>query len=634
MTPHQILQQYWGYSQFRPLQEDIIQSVLSGKDTLALLPTGGGKSVCFQVPALALEGVCLVVTPLIALMKDQVHNLKKRNIPAEAVYSGMNVFEVERAFDNCMHGKTKFLYLSPERLGTKLFLARLPNLQVSIVAIDEAHCISQWGYDFRPAYLKIAQIRTQLPHIPFLALTATATARVKADIQEKLKFGKNAAVFQKSFTRSNLSYSVLREENKIQKLTTIFKSVPGCGIVYVRSRKETAQIAEALKKQGISSDFYHAGLDPRTRSQKQDAWVKDKIRVMACTNAFGMGIDKPDVRTVVHLDLPESVEAYYQEAGRAGRDEQKAYAVLLFNNEDIGSLREQFERNFPPIATVRKVYHLLGNFFQVAIGAGEGQSFDFDMNKFLETNPMPAADLFYALKVLEENNYLQATDAVFLPSRVMVRVTNEQLYDVQLRNPRLEPYIKVLLRSYGGVFDQHTEIYENVLAKNLKTSTQYVQNALTVLHKNQVIDYIPQTDKPQLIFTQPRAAAEALVFDVKLINFRKKVRQDNLQAVIAYAQNNLLCRSRQLVAYFGELDSLPCGVCDVCLQQKKLQLAENRIERISAAIKKQLRANAHSSHELVAQLTDFKEDEIIKVLRWLTDNHQILFKDGTFRLNP
>ncbi|OWY25768.1 RecQ family ATP-dependent DNA helicase [Sphingobacteriales bacterium UPWRP_1] len=633
MTIHEILEKFWGYPAFRPMQEDIIRSVLGGKDTLALLPTGGGKSICFQVPGLAKDGLCIVVSPLIALMKDQVYNLQRRGIKASAIYSGMSSYEITRNLDNCAFGQTKFLYVSPERLQTEQFLARLPQLNISLIAIDEAHCISQWGYDFRPAYLKIAQIREKLPDVPVLALTATATNMVKADIQEKLKFRKQAsAVFQKSFTRANLSYSVFREEHKLNKLISVLQKVPGCGIVYVRSRKETQDVASALVKQGIGADFYHAGLDPQTRNNKQDRWIKNQIRVMVCTNAFGMGIDKPDVRVVVHLDLPESIEAYYQEAGRAGRDEKKSYAVLLYNNEDIAALEENLKKSFPPIEQVRQTYHLLCSYLQIAIGAAGGQCFDFDVHHFLETAKIPASQLFYSLKVLEENGYIAYNDALLLPSRLLVKMDKEQLYEVQVSNPRLEPYLKGILRTYGGVFDHYTEISETQLARNLKTTVEYVRNALTVMHRNQIIDYVPQTDKPQLVFTLSRTPAENLQIDTKLINFRKKVRQGNIQEVAKYAQNALICRSQQLVAYFGELDSNACGVCDVCLQKKKLAMAESRAELIATLIKKQLNRGNQTISALVTGLSAYKEDEVLKVLRWMTDNGQLLYHENEFSL--
>ncbi|HNL07603.1 MAG TPA: ATP-dependent DNA helicase RecQ, partial [Chitinophagales bacterium] len=405
MTIHDILKNYWNYDQFRSLQEDIIRSVLDGRDTLALLPTGGGKSICFQVPALYHVGMCLVISPLIALMKDQVYNLKKRNIPAEAIYTGMTNLETDRILNNAVKGKLKFLYVSPERLKTQTFRDQLQRMHICLLAIDEAHCISQWGYDFRPPYLDIAEIRPQLQGIPILALTATATERVKADIVQRLQFSKNHQVFQKSFTRANLSYSVFEESNKEQRIATILQRVDGTAIVYARNRLLTVELATYLKQQKINADFYHAGLDTKTRTRKQEEWINNQTRVMVCTNAFGMGIDKPDVRLVIHYAPAESLEAYYQEAGRAGRDEKKAYAVLLTQAGDLESMYQQLERRFPPLDKVRNVYHALGNYFRMAIGAGEGQTFSFDLGDFCKQYQLNALETQYSLQILEENGF-------------------------------------------------------------------------------------------------------------------------------------------------------------------------------------------------------------------------------------
>ncbi len=633
MTSKEILQKYWGYKEFRPLQEEIINSILNGQDTLALLPTGGGKSICFQVPAMTLDGFCLVITPLIALIKDQVQNLRNRNIKAEAIHSGMSSFEIERALNNCIYGQTKFLYVAPERLQTELFQARLTQMKINLVAIDEAHCISQWGYDFRPSYLKIADIRKHLPKIPFLALTATATKTVKADIQEKLLFNKFANVFQKSYTRNNLSFSVLHEADKFKKLIDILQKVSGCGIIYVRSRNRAKDIAEALKQHNIKADFYHAGLDPKTRNIKQEGWIKDKIRIIVCTNAFGMGIDKPDVRLVIHLDLPNSLEAYFQEAGRAGRDELKAYAVLLFNNSDAISLEKNFQLSFPPIETVQQIYHLLSTQYNLAMGAGEGQRFDFDIKHFISKHNLPSIQCYYALKILEENGYIETTDAVFNSSRLIMKVPNESLYDIQLRNPQLEPFIKILLRTYGGLFDHYTDINENHLARILNTSEEYVHNTLIALHRNQIIDYIPQTDKPKLIFTRERVPYEKLFIDTKLIAFRKKVRQSNMEAAIKYAQNGLICRSQQLVTYFGEFNSQPCNICDVCLQRNKSEVQESTIKQVSEAIIEYLKFQPSNLKCLISQLKKYKEEEVLKTIRWMTDNGQITYTDGYFTIS-
>ncbi|MEZ4884452.1 MAG: RecQ family ATP-dependent DNA helicase [Chitinophagales bacterium] len=627
MTINEILKKYWGYSEFRPLQEDIINSVLQGHDTLALMPTGGGKSICFQVPALVQEGVCLVISPLIALMKDQVYNLRKRNITAAAIFSGMTKTEIERTLDNCAYGNTKFLYLSPERLQTELFKARLDKLNVSLLAIDEAHCISQWGYDFRPPYLQIADIRELLPDIPILALTATATKQVQKDIQEKLAF-RGGNVFEKSFTRSNLSYSVFFEEDKTKKLLQILQNVPGTGIVYVRSRKKTKDIAYFLQKNGISADFYHAGLDAKTRSDKQDKWIKNQRRIIVCTNAFGMGIDKPDVRVVVHIDLPESLEAYYQEAGRAGRDGKKSYAALLYHKSDIFSLDEQLENRYPSLDIIRKTYQSLGNHFQIAIGAGLDQSFDFDMIEFVKKFQIKPIQAFNALRILEQDGYIHLSEAVYLPSRVVIRLNKEDFYKYKVANRRVEPYLDALLRLYGGtLYDHFRPINERQLAQVLRTSDEYVKNALSHLNDHKVIYYVPQTNKPQLTFMRERTPADQLSIDRKRLDFRRQVQHGNVNMVVKYVTNQEMCRSQQLVRYFGELDSDTCGVCDVCISVKKQKQEEERLEAINETVKTMLNSESLPFDLLVSQVaqqtTKYKQDEIVKVVRWMMDNEQL-----------
>ncbi len=599
---------------------------MTGHDTLALLPTGGGKSICFQVPALATEGICIVISPLIALMKDQVYNLKKRNIKAAAIFSGMTKKEIDRILDNCIYGNVKFLYISPERLQTEIFQLRLAKMKVNLIAIDEAHCISQWGYDFRPSYLKIEEIRNIISDVPLLALTATATDRVKIDIQDKLGF-KAKTVFQKSFKRNNLSYSVFYEDNKLAKLLQILKNVKGTGIVYVRSRKKTKQIAEILRKNRISADYYHAGLEGKTRAKKQEAWINNRIRVMVCTNAFGMGIDKPDVRIVVHIDLPESLEAYYQEAGRAGRDLKKSYAVLLYNKADHLDLEKRFSDSFPAYELIQKTYQSLGNYFKVAIGAGEGQGFCFDLRAFCQTYQLKPIATFNVLKILQENNYLLTNDAVHLPARLMVIVDKTELYKIEVANRRLEPYIKTILRTYGGILDDYVAIDEREIARNLKVKSEYVKNALTFMQKNKIVDYIPQTDQPSITFTSARVATDRLHINKQLFNFRKEVRQKNIDAVIQYTSENNVCRSEQLVRYFGEFNSTSCGVCDVCIRKRKANGKEQLLDKISHAIQQELQKQVLEPEQLITQLTQqqqrFKKQEILEALRWLLEEEKI-----------
>lgn len=624
MTIHQILEAHWGHTAFRPLQEDIIQSVLSGNDTLALLPTGGGKSICFQVPALALEGMCIVISPLIALMKDQVFNLKRHKITAEAIFTGMSRLETERILNNCVQKKVKFLYISPERLQTAAFREQLLRMKVSLIAIDEAHCISQWGYDFRPSYLQIADIRQLLPKVSLLALTATATERVKEDIQEKLQFGKTAQVFQQSFKRANLSYSVFKTDNKLGKMLDIFKKVAGTGIVYVRSRRKTKDIAEFLSNNGIKADFYHAGLDPKTRSRKQDEWIKNKTRVMVCTNAFGMGIDKPDVRTVVHIDLTESLEAYYQEAGRGGRDGKKAYAVALYDDADIKSLEQSTALKFPEIDLLKQVYGAIGNYCKVATEAGEGQSFVFDISEFCKSYKLKALDVANSLSILQQSGYLLTNDALQEGSKLLFTTSHEEIYRLQVANRRLEPYIKTILRTYGGVYDDYVVIREADVARNMNVPVEHVKNALLYLQKTGAADYQPALNEPSITFLQARVATDRLFIDTQLLAFRKQIHEQNINSVISYVTNPHLCRTLQLVRYFNELNTEACGVCDVCLAQKKQAQTEEELSQVlQQQITETVNAEKMTVEHLVRRLGKYKQDDALKVIRWMLENEQL-----------
>lgn len=616
-TPLNVLKKFWGYDAFRSLQSDIIQSVLDGQDTLALMPTGGGKSICFQVPALCQEGICIVISPLIALMKDQVHNLRSRNIPAAAIYSGMHYKEIDRTFDNCIYGNVKLLYLSPERLVTDLAKERISRMHVNLIAVDEAHCISQWGYDFRPPYLEIATFRELAPKAPILALTATATPEVVDDIQEKLGF-KTEHVFQKSFARSNLAYVVLNEEGKLEKLLDILQKVKGSGVVYVRNRRKTKEIAQFLMQKGIPADFYHAGLQPEERSEKQDAWIADKTRIMVSTNAFGMGIDKPDVRVVVHMELPDSLEAYFQEAGRAGRDGKKAYAVLLYNQSDRLSLEKNYELAFPEMDEIRRVYHALGSYYQLAIGGGAGQSFDFDMVVFAKSFQLAPVKTLHALKTLEQAGWLTLTEAVYVPSSLIIKVSKEELYDYQLRHPKLDLIIKAILRSYQGAFSHFINIRESQLASLLKIATQDVIKALDLLQKDNIIEYFPQTDKPQLIFLHERVDANDLTIDFELYEFRRKRHWERIQKAIAYAENPI-CRSRQLLHYFGEKNDEDCGVCDVCLGRTKAELSNADYAAIKTKLQEKLTGEGLTLEALMAIFASASHDKVLKILEYLVD---------------
>jgi len=631
MTIHQILKQYWNHDAFRPMQEEIITSVLLGRDTLALLPTGGGKSVCYQVPALEKEGICLVISPLIALMKDQVENLKAKGIEAISIVSGMGKREIDIALDNCIYGPIKFLYLSPERLLSDLVRERIKYMKVNLIAVDEAHCISQWGYDFRPPYLHIADLRELHPEVPVLALTATATADVREDIQQKLLF-KNQAVYQKSFERKNISYVVQSEENKLRKLLDIARGVKGTGIVYVRSRKETAEIAKFYNQNGIKADFYHAGLEAGLRSQKQDSWKNNRIRIIVATNAFGMGIDKPDVRFVVHKDMPESLEAYYQEAGRGGRDEHKAYAVLLYNQTDRLKQQKKFELSFPSIAEIKQVYHYLANYYQLAYEAGEGISFDLDLGDFCSRFKLDPVKTINALKFLEQDEYLAFNESVFLPSRFRFEVLNEQLYNFQIQNPGWDPFIKTLLRSYGGAFENYVRIREFEVARRTHMNIQQVIDGLKQLQDFNILSYQQQTDQPQVTYLKPRQPAEALYINKKVIDERKATYKQKMEAVFAYAEHRK-CRSQMLLAYFDEPYAEKCGVCDICLEEKRNKNASEIFDDITNEIVQLLSTSSHDVGSLVTSTITGTEKEKIETIRLLLDAGKIKFAGEKLVLN-
>jgi ATP-dependent DNA helicase RecQ len=621
MNKTDILKQYWGFDSFRPLQEDIIDAVLAHKDTLALLPTGGGKSLCFQVPAMLQEGICLVISPLIALMKDQVENLKAKGIDAVAIYAGMGKREIDILLDNCIYGKIKFLYLSPERLLSDIVRVRISHMKVNLIAIDEAHCISQWGYDFRPPYLQIKELRAILPKVPVIALTATATQFVRKDIVEKLEL-KDPQIFVKSFARKNLSYVVFDLEDKYKKLVDIIRNVKGSGLVYVRNRRETAEVSFFLKRNQISADYYHAGLERSERSRKQEDWKGNRTRVMVATNAFGMGIDKPDVRFVVHLDLPESLEAYYQEAGRAGRDEHRAFAVLLANKSDQKALEHKYSNNFPSVEEIKKTYHYLGSYYQLAYGMGEGLSFPFDLADYCKKFNLGVLKTIGALKFLEHDGYLTLSENIFLQSRVLFLIQNEDLYRFQIENAGYDPLIKSILRSYGGSFDQYVKINEYDLTKRLGVSFNTLVSMLKRLHELEVLSYLPQTDQPQLQFLRPRADQLHMDIDVKYIELRKKIQDDQISAVLAYA-STAECRSVQLLAYFDEPAAAKCGVCDVCLAEKRAEESKEFPEKLEFEIATLLQTGPQSLDDLVGGVKTGSETEKLNQIRELLDAGKI-----------
>jgi len=613
-----ILKAYWGYPSFRFLQEDIIQSVLEGNDTLALLPTGGGKSICFQVPALALEEkLCLVVSPLIALMKDQVYQLNKRNIPAEALHSGMNYTQIQEVLERAERGQIKFLYLSPERLKTEAIKMRTPRLNIGLLAIDEAHCISQWGYDFRPPYLEIADFRKLLPeNIPVIALTATATPSVKNDIQEKLGFKENREVFQKSFARANLSYSAFEEENKLGRLLKILQNVKGSAVVYVRNRKKTKDTAEFLQRQNVSADFYHAGLSHEQRNYKQNQWIVGKIRVIVATNAFGMGIDKADVRVVVHLDLPDSLEAYYQEAGRAGRDEKKAYAVALFNQGDIESLKKKIEQNYPSLEVLKKTYQALANYLKVSIKAGELQSYDFDFTDFTQSYGLPKLQTYQALKRLSELGLIEFNESFYKPSQIKVLQNTRDFYKSQLEVKGLQYIGQLLLREYGGkIYDYFVQISEKEIAKKLKTKKQIIQSVLEHAHNLKIVDYQAQNESSQITFLTPRYDISQIPIDIKTLEQRKNRDLEKIKAVIHYVLHQKRCRTALLLDYFGEFYE-SCGVCDICLKKKKA--AKNQKDYTSR-IKEILQKEAKNIKDLQSEIQATNEEVFLEQIRELMD---------------
>lgn len=627
MSPSEILKRYWGYSSFRPMQEEIISSVLEGNDTLALLPTGGGKSVCFQVPALAMEGVCIVVSPLIALMKDQVEQLRQKDIKAAAIFSGMTKREIDITLDNCIYGNYKFLYVSPERLKTDLFLVRAKQMKISMLAIDEAHCVSQWGYDFRPPYLTIAEFRQEVAIPKIIALTATATKEVKEDIVSKLEM-EEAAVFQQSFARANLSYSVFQLESKDQKLLEIIHNVPGTSLVYVRSRKRTKEVAEFLKRNQVSADYYHAGLGGKERSEKQDAWITNKIRVMVATNAFGMGIDKPDVRTVIHMDLPDTLEAYYQEAGRAGRDTRKAYAVALYHAQDMDELKDRTERSIVSLDQLKRTYQALANYFKLAIGSHGFSSFPFHYDQFVGTYNLPVVETYAALKKLSDEGLIQLTEGFFEPAKLMFLLEKGDVYKFQVANTKLDPLIKTILRLHGGeVFVSYTRIKEKEIAVLLKTDVKQVVQWLTYMSNQEVIDYQPSTDSPNLTFLTPRLDPSKLPIDSKQIEWRRKLAIEKAGVVIDYVKT-MDCRTQVFQRYFDEETSITCGVCDNDLEKKKqlhgTQIPVDAVEEILDA--------PRTITELRALLAKYKEDQIMEALRILIEDQKVEEVDLKFTL--
>jgi ATP-dependent DNA helicase RecQ len=621
--PLQILKQYWGYSAFRSLQRDIISSVLEGSDTVALLPTGGGKSLCFQLPAMCMDGLCLVISPLIALMKDQVDQLNKRGIRAHAIYTGLTHREIDIILDNCIYGNVKLLYVAPERLQTEIFLDRVRKMRVNLLAVDEAHCISQWGYDFRPSYLQIAAFRKEnLEKVPVIALTATATEAVVTDICVQLSLNK-PAVFKASFIRENLQFAVRKVEDKDRKLIQVLSNVPGTACVYVRTRKLTYELAKLLNSHGISADFYHAGLGHEQRMKKQDLWQQGSTRVMVATNAFGMGIDKADVRVVVHYDLPDSLEAYYQEAGRAGRDGKNAYAVILYHEGDKHRLYAAFELAHPSIDTLKRVYQALANYYKLAVGSSMLSYFDFDITDFCNNFNLHQGEAYHAIKRLEEEGLVELNESFYHPSKVSINIDKQDLYKFQIANATLDPLIKALLRIHGGeLFTNFLVISENQLARLTNTTVFNVKSQLDHLNTLKVITYDKMRDKPQLIFTVPRQDAARLPIEVHRLNERRSQKNEKLEAILSYAETTNQCRMVMILEYFGERRSDDCGRCDYCIDKKR-RISMTDHERVRDMVHFELKSGPKLPED-ITHLFDHHEIPLVEdVIRQMSDAREL-----------
>ena len=658
-----ILNRYWGYTDFRGIQREIIESVCSGKDTLGLMPTGGGKSITFQVPTMAMQGLCLVITPLIALMKDQVYALRRNGIVAYAIYSGMSRDEIVATLENCIFGDAKFLYVSPERLSTEIFQNKVRKMNICLITVDEAHCISQWGYDFRPAYLQIAKIRELLAHpsplyhhpptqpIPVLALTATATPEVIDDIQEQLHF-REKNVFRMSFARDNLAYRVHYTDDKEKELISLLSRNKGCAIVYTRSRARTKEIAEILNKHGIPSTFYHAGLQPAVKDERQEMWQHDKVRVMVATNAFGMGIDKPDVRLVVHTDCPSSLEAYFQEAGRAGRDGRRSWAILLYNNNDNARLKSRIDDTFPPIAppkdmerddpdypkdNIRDIYDHLAYFFQIGINSGEGCTREFNIDKFCTYFHHFPTRVHAALAILQKAGYIEYESDPDTKARVKFLLQRHELYQLRQLPADYEKVITALLRCYGALFVEYVYVDEAFVAKQADMDQHTVYTILKELSRRAIIDFIPRKNIPLITYSQDRIDGCDLIITKEVYDRRKEEFARRIQAVIDYASNDTICRSRQLLRYFGETDTKDCTHCDVCINYQKNLTPEHGLEQTIKKITDLLSdGKKHPIYELhnLGKLSDNEDDNVAcdfidKALKHM-QNEEIVYMDGSF----
>jgi ATP-dependent DNA helicase RecQ len=620
-SPEQVLKEFWGFDSFRSSQSEIIASLLEGNDTLAILPTGGGKSICFQVPALMKEGCCLVISPLIALMEDQVQRLQSMGIPARAITSGLNQHELEDVLDECINGKLKFLYVSPERLETRAMLSALPDLPINLIAVDESHCISQWGYDFRPSYLNVSAIRPYFRNIPLIALTASATNQVKDDILQRLTM-KTPKVFMNSFSRENINYRSIQCEEKTTPIITLLREIPGSAIIYCRTRRRTTELSDLLQQHGFGADHYHAGLDQELRKEKQQSWITGGTRIMVCTNAFGMGIDKPDVRLVLHADIPDCLENYYQEAGRAGRDGKESYAILLYRLDDLENLRLMPAQKFPPMATIRKVYHALANHHQVPAGAGAGSCYELNLEEFMEKFKLALNDVINSLQTLKQEHIIHYLERVFMPSTVQFLCGREYMEQVESEYPELEPLIKILLRTYSGIYDVPVRISEKQIAWKLNMVISKVVSDLIRLNKMGIISFTPKKESPQICYIQDRVRADELEIDHAAYQLRKKMYEERVEVMIRFATDKK-CKSIQIGNYFGD-ESIPaCGKCDNCLKK-----AEDRSEvGIYDQILTKLLKGPLNFAELKKMLP-FGEKEILNELQFLKDQEKIKIDDG------
>lgn len=630
---HSILKEYWGYDNFRPLQADIITSVIEGHDTLGLMPTGGGKSITFQVPAMALPGICIVVTPLIALMKDQVDNLKDKGILAEAIYSGKTKNDIARILDNCILGDYKFLYVSPERLATDSFLLKVKQMKVSMIAVDESHCISQWGYDFRPSYLKISDLRLYFPEVPILALTATATPDVVNDIQEKLAFRTGSKVFKKSFVRSNLAYVVKYTDDKLGMMTNILDKVPGTSVVYVRNREKTKEIAEYLKNCGISADFYHAGLSNEIKDLRQNAWKSGQCRVIVATNAFGMGIDKPDVRTVIHIDLPDSLEAYFQEAGRAGRDGEKAYAVLLYSEADGTKLKKRISDTYPDKEFVAQVYNSLFNYFQIAENEGLGITYPFSIVNFCKIFHFNITQTESAIDLIQQAGYLELHEDTDSQSRFVFTVTRDDLY-INETTAVEDNVMCTIMRCYSGVFCDYVYIDENFVAERAGLTRDIVYQTLVELRQKGLVNYIPMKKEPCITITKGRVDLKYFSIPKQVYEVRKAIFMNKINNVIDYAKDKTHCRSRILLHYFGEDNSQDCNQCDNCIDKKKKNVSVANHSTIRDLVIKVMEANKDGidANELLKNISGVDEHALKQTLKWMLDNNQLIINHGKIEL--